>query len=324
MRRFFEASLWQDKNIEAWLISPLSLLYAFGWWCYTMVYRLGIEKGSASAQTNCSDRQLAAGGSGKTPFTVWVVEQLQAMGFQVVVGASGYGSPRSESATLAPDGELDPKVWGDEPALLRLRSPKTPLIVGRDRVRAAEICAEKFPGSVLVMDDGFQHLRLKPDISIIIEPRGENDFCFPAGPYREPRALGYPRADRVLRHFEDLNLLGPTVVDAERGESIEKGKVDLITAIGDPNRLIMMLQGAGYDVAESKILTDHDPLDAPNLLAKLGRERYLVVTSKDFVKLRSHPEASGRKIAVADYQLRPKDETEFIDWLVKKCNESKT
>ncbi|MCB0825280.1 MAG: tetraacyldisaccharide 4'-kinase [Armatimonadetes bacterium] len=323
MRRFFEA-VWQEKNIEAWLFSPLSLLYAFGWWCYTLVYRLGLKKAAHLHQPIVVIGNLVAGGSGKTPFTVWVVEQLQEKGLQVVVGASGYGSPKSESATLAPDGELDPKVWGDEPALLRLRLPETPLIVGRDRVRAAEICAEKFPDSVLVMDDGFQHLRLKTDISIIIEPRGGNDFCFPAGPYREPKSLGYPRADRVLRHFDDLNLFGPSVVDADTGESIETGKVDLITAIGDPNRLIMMLQGAGYDVVESKILTDHDPLDAPNLIGNLGRERYLVVTSKDFVKLRNHPEISGRKIAVADYQLRPKDENEFIDWLVKKCNESKT
>lgn len=323
MRRFFEA-VWQEKSIEAWLLSPLSLLYALGWWGYTLTYLLGLKKAAHPHHPIFVIGNLVAGGSGKTPFTVWVVEELQKRGFLVVVGASGYGSPRSESASLAPDGELDPKVWGDEPALIRLCLPQTPLIVGRDRVRTAEICAEKFPESLLLMDDGFQHLRLKTDISIIIEPRGENDFCFPAGPYREPRSLGYSRADRVLRHFNDLNMIGPSLVDSVSGEAVERGKVDLITAIGDPNRLIMMLQGVGYDVVESKILTDHDPLDAPNLIGQLGRERYLVVTSKDFVKLRNHPDAAGRKIAIADYQLRPKDEVEFTDWLVKKCNESKT
>src|SRR5690606_29737026 len=148
---------------------------------------------------------LVAGGSGKTPLTLAVADLLLNSGRELVVSTSGYGSPRQHEASFAPSCQLDVEEWGDEATMMRWLKPELPLVVGRDRVRAAEIVASISPGAIMLMDDGFQHLPLKKDVTVVVDVKSANQFCFPAGPYREPRRIGLNRADRVLRSGVDFS-----------------------------------------------------------------------------------------------------------------------
>ncbi|MEQ1824102.1 MAG: tetraacyldisaccharide 4'-kinase [Fimbriimonadaceae bacterium] len=205
--------IWEGNSFKAIgirvILSPASWLYALGWSCYRLAYDFGLKKSAKPHKNIICVGNLVAGGSGKTPITIYIARLLAEMGDQVVISASGYGGPHSEAAELAPKGELDPKIWGDEPALLRDELPEVPLIVGRRRVLAAEICAQNFPDAVLLMDDGFQHLPLAKDISILVEPDLRNKQCLPAGPYREPQS-SLKRADLVLSPKSGFKVLhGP-------------------------------------------------------------------------------------------------------------------
>src|SRR5579885_1414322 len=178
-------------------LTPLSWLYAAGWQGYLTIYRFGWKKAKAPHHPVVCIGNLKAGGTGKSPVTRYVADVLSSLQRQVVISCSGYGAPRSEAATLTPKGPLDAREWGDEAAMLRAFLPDTPLIVGRDRVEAAKICNKTHPDAVLLLDDGFQHLPLAKDLTILLDPPAENGHCLPAGPYREPRR-NRSRADLVL------------------------------------------------------------------------------------------------------------------------------
>jgi len=106
------------------LLAPLSLLYWLVWEGYLLIYRLGLKKPSEPHRPVLCIGNLVAGGSGKSPVTLYVAELLTAAGRKVVLGCSGYGAPHSEGATWAPDGPLDAREWGDEPAMFRALAPK--------------------------------------------------------------------------------------------------------------------------------------------------------------------------------------------------------
>lgn len=263
---------------------------------------------------------LSVGGSGKSPTVVYLAELLADMGWPVVIGCSGYGSPRSEGATLAPPGALRASEWGDEPAMFRDRLPDVPLVVGRQRVRAAELVEADYPGAVLLMDDGFQHLPLEKDLAILIQPVQEtNRFCLPAGPYREPRS-NLSRADAVLWTGEGSGfrlVRGDLKLDGH-----VSGPVTTICALGQPEQFLGAL-GQCAEVIQPLILPDHDPLTSGTLFVRLPPNLPIVVTTKDWVKLRERPDLDGRTIIVARQEVRVEPEGEFREWLEAKLDESK-
>ena len=320
MRAFFE-SLWSGRPDIALLFTPFSLLYSLGWRTYAWLYSSGLKMASRPHSPVVVVGNLTAGGSGKTPFTLWLAAELTKRGRNVVLGMSGYGSPHADGATETPVGQLSALAWGDEPAMARWLMPDLAIIVGRDRVKAAELAHVAFPGHVLLMDDGFQHLRLATDIRLVIDPDEPNGFCFPAGPYREPKRVGHRRATKVLRYGQDLlrlptTFFGPTGTPAALPE-----RANMLCAIANPWRFHEALHEAGMELLKGDTRADHDSLQAGSLLSQFEPEVPLVVTAKDFVKLRERGDIEGRKVVVGDYRVVPVDESGFLDWLEGKIDE---
>ncbi len=308
--------VWQKRTLVSYLLLPLSALYWLGWTSYALVYRLGLKKSYRASIPVVTVGNLRVGGSGKTPATIHLVKVLRALGFSPAISLSGYGFPASESATLAPAGELPVEHWGDEAILFREALPDIPLIVGRDRVAAAKI-AESSGVSVLLMDDGFQHLRLAQSIALILDDQpGDNRFCLPAGPYREPRGLGYQRAAAVIPlDFQ---------VEREFGwqqDGVVPGKVSVVTAIAKPEALISRLRQEGFTIENVIAKEDHNPLDAEELLAEFPTDIPIVTTMKDWVKLRRRQDIGRWTTWVTDYHITIQPEDAFAEWLRKKLNE---
>lgn len=308
--------IWQKRTLASYLLLPLSALYWLGWTSYSLIYSLGLKKSYRAKIPVVTVGNLRVGGSGKTPATIHIVELLGALGFTPAISLSGYGFPASESATLAPPGELPVEHWGDEAMLFRQALPEVPLIVGRDRVAAAKL-AESAGVAVLVMDDGFQHLRLNQRIAIVLdEPSGDNRLCLPAGPYREPRGLGYGRAAAIIpQDFQIKRDFGWLQGDAR------PGKVSIVTAIAKPEALIARLIKEGFVIEIAISKEDHNPLDAKDLLDALPTEIPIVTTMKDWVKLRRRQDIDRWTFWVTDYHISIQPEGEFAAWLKKKLNE---
>ncbi|MGV3613705.1 MAG: tetraacyldisaccharide 4'-kinase [Fimbriimonas sp.] len=314
-------------NSEAWsarlargALLPLSGLYALGWEAYLATYRVGFKKARAPHSPVVCVGNLVSGGSGKSPVTLHVAEILRQMGRKVVVSASGYGSPRAEAATLAPEGPLSAREWGDEPAMIRWLLPDVPLVVGRRRVLAAQLVHEHHPNAVMLMDDGFQHLPLRKDLSLVLDdPNPPNRWCLPAGPYREGR-WNRRRADLVLPdrfriETEPVRFLRPDGAEVPRPPNPAA-----LCALGQPERFF-----AAVGAPEPRIaLPDHDPMDAGTLLERLPPDRPTVVTAKDWVKLRERADIGGREILIARHAVRIEPAADFRAWLASRLNERQT
>ncbi|MBI5706098.1 MAG: tetraacyldisaccharide 4'-kinase [Armatimonadetes bacterium] len=318
--------VWYGKNLKArltrLLLLPFSWLYGMGWLAYQGVYRIGLKRPKEPHSPVVCVGNLKVGGSGKSPLVIHLAKLLREMGHDVVIGASGYGSPRSEGASVTPEGELDPKEWGDEPAMLRWVLPGVPFVVGRNRVRAAWLCHQHYPNAILLMDDGFQHLPLKKHLSIVIDRPGPNRHCLPAGPYREPAWL-VSRADLVLPgRFSLMGEITGFAHPYKPGATLERGsKVALLCALGEPTHFRASVEESGMTVVQALFLPDHDPLLAGNLLAPFEAKLPIVTTAKDWVKLKSRPDIGERDLWIATYDLHVEPSDPFRSWLEARLRE---
>jgi tetraacyldisaccharide 4'-kinase len=318
-----EQDIWTGTSRSATILrtvlTPLSWLYSIGWQSYLAMYKAGLKKAIAPHHPVVCVGNLQVGGSGKTPVTRRIAEILAEEGIKVVIGCSGYGSPRAEAASVAPDGPLDPSDWGDEPALFRWLLPDVPLIVGRRRVLAAELAAKHYPNHVLLMDDGFQHLPLQKDLTILLDPaQPVNERCLPAGPYREPRS-NRSRADLVLPgRFQVVEL--PMRLATPNGDLQTPERYSVLCAIGQPDRFIDSLGRQYPNAINDRVIvraSDHDPLNAGNLFDALPKGVPVVVTAKDWVKIRQRPDWESREFLIASHDIRIEPEVEFKSWLIE-------
>jgi tetraacyldisaccharide 4'-kinase len=316
------SEVWYGQSLGARLaraaLTPVSWLYAGGWLAYRSAYDLGLKRPTEPHRAVICVGNLLVGGSGKTPVTLHIAEVLRDMGRQIVISASGYGGPRTEAASLAPDGPLKASEWGDEPAMIRWLLPDVPLIVGRRRVLAAEICAKEHPRAVMLMDDGFQHLPLRKHVSILLDPLApRNSMCLPAGPYREPRS-GRSRADLILPDRFRVDS-GPTGLIRHDGAAVPMDEAPdrsiLLLAVGDPERIERSLRESGLHPVTVRLLPDHDPMTAGNLFQFLPTDLPVITTAKDWVKLRERPDVGEREWLIAEYEARIEPAAEFRAWL---------
>src|SRR5712692_4259110 len=205
--------LWQrDLPPHLWplwaALAPASALYSVAlairerWW-RRMARHAGV--------TTISVGNLTVGGNGKTPFTLFLASRLRAQGLNVGIVSRGWGR-RGSGAQLVSDGTLlGPDEAGDEPIMMA-KSFAGPIAVARRRIDAIKLLAEHFPLDVVILDDGFQHVRLKRDLDLVLvnAARGfGNGWLLPAGPMREPLA--------ALRRADAMIVMGP---DEHRDDSL--------------------------------------------------------------------------------------------------------
>ena len=313
------SEVWEGKEpiyvASRLALRPASWLYALGWQTYLAIYQLGFKQPREPHIPVLCVGNLAVGGSGKSPVVRHLVNVLREIGWEVVVSCSAYGSPSEEAARFAEDGQLDPYQWGDEPALMREWIPDLPLIVGRRRVLAAELCQERYPRAVMLMDDGFQHLPLQKHVTLILDRSARaNRACLPAGPYREP----YGNRKRA-----DLTLPDQFRVEySALSFGLDKpGTANLLCALGTPQGFVDAVRQSGVEVKVQRLLRDHDTLQAGNLFEGLSPDTPLIVTEKDWVKLRTRKDLGARRIVVAKREARIEPVAEFREWITNRLNE---
>ncbi len=239
---------------------------------------------------------IAVGGTGKTPFVIWLVERLREWGWRPGVISRGYGgsAPQYPFAVCA---DSDPSHCGDEPLLIARRC-ECPVVVAPDRVAAARALLAQSAVDVIVADDGLQHYRLGRDLEICLVDGARglgNAALLPAGPLREPPqrlrevdlvvANGPGWDDAALRplrmqlHSEQAhNLLSGAAqpLAAFRGR-----RVHAVAGIGRPARFFEMLRAAGIDAIEHPFADHHAYVPAE---LAFGDALPVLMTEKDAVK----------------------------------------
>ena len=135
---------------------------------------------------------LTVGGTGKTPLVIHIVKWLLAEGKRVAVLSRGYRRTSREPMVMVSDGArilASLQEAGDEPYLIAQRCPEAVVAVGTDRYQLGRWVLDRFPLDCVVLDDGFQHLRLHRDVDLLLVDAMDTyglDQVLPAGRLREP------------------------------------------------------------------------------------------------------------------------------------------
>jgi subfamily B ATP-binding cassette protein MsbA len=240
---------------------------------------------------------VTVGGTGKTPFVIWLARLLSAQGLRVGIVSRGYGA-RARQFPLHVDAGSDPRLAGDEPPLLAARTG-CPVIVDPDRVVAVQALLTGNACDIVLSDDGLQHYRLgrSLEIALVDGARGlGNGQCLPAGPLREPPerlqlvdlviCTGQPaglREDEIVMQLRPSRLVH-VVTGASRPLTDLQGRVvHAFAGIGNPGRFFETLTTVGA-VAIEHPLPDHYRYAGAEL-ASAG-DAWVVMTEKDAVKCR--------------------------------------
>lgn len=240
---------------------------------------------------------ITAGGAGKTPLTIELVERLRAAGWNPGVASRGYGRNNARKPIWVERG-MDPVEGGDEPVLI-VRRTGVRLRVDRNRAAAARALAAA-GCDIVVCDDGLQHYRLARDVEIeVVDGRRRygNGQLLPAGPLREPPERGATCDFRVVNGggpgqpgagFGEwpMRLLADQALPLSGGRprplvSFAGLRVHAVAGIGDPERFFSMLRGLGIAVVPHAF-ADHHRYSAEDF--EFGSRLPVLMTEKDAVK----------------------------------------
>jgi tetraacyldisaccharide 4'-kinase len=207
-----------------------------------------------------------AGGTGKTPCAILTARILLELGYRVAVLSRGYKRESRALLIVNPGDRISWRDAGDEPAQIHANLPQTWMAIGPDRHSGAQRLHSVLPDkSVFLLDDGFQHRRLKRDMDIVCLPADPfSDRLLPAGFLREPI--------ESIRRAQVILLVGNT----EESGILEKSKARIAEMVGD-DIAIMVVQakpGAWIDLATGQS-HDSPPFERPTALCGIARpERF--------------------------------------------------
>ena len=277
------------------VFAPLGWLYGVGARLRRASFRLGLRHTEHLAVPVIVVGNIAVGGTGKTPLTIWLANFLKAQGYRPAIICSGYrGGANSWPQQVRPDS--DPSMVGDEPVLLARRT-HCPVAAGPNRVAAACALAQFETCDVIISDDGLQHYALSREIEIAVVDgtrRHGTGWCMPAGPLREPRgrlrSVDFVVINGVARDGERamevrVGALTRVADDSDQlaANALRDAPVHAVAGVGNPDRFFELLRNLSYTVIPHRF-PDHHAFQLRDIA--FGDERPVIMTEKDAVKCR--------------------------------------
>ncbi|MFM7151798.1 MAG: tetraacyldisaccharide 4'-kinase [Gemmataceae bacterium] len=302
----------QDRGVGSFLARGAlwvgSWAYGMGVFLRNKAFQSGWLKSFPAAVPVVSVGNLTVGGTGKTPMVEFVARFYRSRDFIAAILSRGYGAPEGSN---------------DEALVLEENLPDVPHLQGPDRVLLAQTAVEELESEILVLDDGFQHRRLRRDLDLVLidatDPWG-GGYLLPRGLLREPvsslkRAHGVvlTRCDQVSPEVvagirkriasiaadlpiaeaahQPLHLANASgareALDVLRGR-----KVSAFCGLGNPQAFRRTLDDLGCDVLRFHVYPDHHPYhrsdveDLQEHARTLPDDALVLTTHKDLVKLR--------------------------------------
>jgi len=288
------------------LLRAVAMVYGLVMRLRNLLFHIGILRSRGVSVPVISVGNITTGGTGKTPLVIWLCHYLQNKGVHCSILTRGY--------------KTQPDQITDEPALLARACPGTDVIVNPNRVAGAKKAIDSHQAQALVLDDGFQHRKLKRDLDIVAVdatcPFGY-ERVLPAGFLREPKS-GLSRADAVIiTRFDqagpeqiqqlerEIQTMAPGIPVAKAvhqhtgavtyqnkvldWDALRSKRVFAFCGIGNPNAFFRCLEQNGLSLAETRTFNDHHQYTQDEMIqifeqANACGADTILCTQKDWVK----------------------------------------
>ncbi len=344
-------------RLAAPLLAPLSLCYGFILILRRLFYRIGLFRSKSHPIPIISVGNITVGGVGKTPLTLFLAQRLSRMGFKPAILLRGYGRKSKNPMVLHRKNFKKPNVqqYGDEPALLAFLSD-FPIGICSNRSQGVEKLRNETDCNIIILDDGFQHIRLKRNLDLVVLDGGNpygNGYCLPYGPLREPiSALN--KADALIingninpDHYSSiqrfdkkiyeggLEWIGlfpldswmkqvggiPSSIERHRGQP-----VIIASGIGSPQRLKNQALSHGLVVKDFISYPDHYWFNKSDLrfLEIKARQHPVLITEKDAIRFFAHQDISRKLVDntfVIHAAWKMNQSSRFEHWLDSKIKQ---
>jgi tetraacyldisaccharide 4'-kinase len=276
-----------------YLLRPFAFLYGLLVMVRCVLYRIGIFKTYHFSVPIIVVGNITVGGTGKTPFVIWLAHFLRSHGYQPGIVSRGVGGRKHKTAYWV-SSHASVKEVGDE-AWLLAKNTHCPVVIGVNRPLAVQALLQQTRCNVVISDDGLQHYALARDIEIVMVDsvrRFGNTYLLPAGPLREPISR--------LRSVDFIIVNGETTEDVYSMSLIpghlisvccpeltrplnlfSRVTVHAVAAIGHPERFFQALRTAGVEIIPH-IFSDHHLYCANDF--NFQDTLPIIMTEKDAVK----------------------------------------
>ncbi|MEL2239942.1 tetraacyldisaccharide 4'-kinase [Leclercia adecarboxylata] len=291
------ARIWSGESPLWLLLLPLSWLYGLVSGLIRLSYKVGLKRAWRAPVPVVVVGNLTAGGNGKTPVVIWLVEQLTQRGIRVGVVSRGYGG-KAERYPLLLTAQTTTAQAGDEPVLIFQRTG-APVAVSPVRSEAVQALLAHENIQIVITDDGLQHYALARDKEIVVIDgvrRFGNGWWLPAGPMRE-RASRLQTVDAVIVNGGTTQAgeipmqlrpgLAVNLQTGERRDVTELNNLVAMAGIGHPPRFFSTLEACGATLQSTVPLADHQALSLEQVAAFTAPGQTLIMTEKDAVKCRA-------------------------------------
>ncbi len=319
-----------EKNkisfLKIFFLTPLSWVWQTIYSTRRIFYDYGILKQRSFQVPIISVGNLTFGGTGKTPFTLWLAEYLQTKNKRVMILMRGYKGKLENSSGLIYSGKKinpDAREYGDEALLFARRLEKASVVVGKKRSENLSYYFPKVSPDVVLLEDGHQHIKIKRKLNIVLF-----DALMPLSRYKVA-PLGYMREGFSALKDADLIVIGRAdIAEPQKVQSLKKmimpyltkevpfaevgfrpngfynssydmvytldqirnRKIICMAGVANPHSFFKLLEGLGADILVTESFPDHHffKLDEINALLSYAKseDALLVTTEKDIVRIK--------------------------------------
>jgi tetraacyldisaccharide 4'-kinase len=327
--------VWEGRGIGHYALRlsllPLSFLYGLGVRIRNLFYSAGWLGAESLPRAVVCVGNLTVGGTGKTPTAIWLAAELKKLGYRVAVLSRGYKRAGKQFVVLQPAPDPSPPAGdhpeytaaGDEPVMMaRLFGLRVG--VGENRFEVGNKMLREEDADVFILDDGFQHRRLKRDIDLLLLGADWSGRLLPAGPFREPRR-SLRRANLYLvtgarDKWENLlarrpkeavffGALKPRVLltmGSGRWKEypltmLDRSKILAVSAVADPAPFYRMIHDWDGEIVDTIEFPDHhnySTRDWQRINRAAQNVDFILTTEKDIIKLVRFPFAKEKLMAL--------------------------
>ena len=313
------------------LLSPLYFLYKAGGQIKSTLYRRHILRSRQARLPTISIGNISFGGSNKTPLSMHLLAFLKKQGYKPSLVSRGYKGKWERRGETLSDGKNIFGSWrdsGDEPYMVAQNFPEIGVFIGKNRLFSCQK-AKSFGFDVAVLDDGFQHQKLKRDIDIVLfDPREKTAL-------REP-LCSLSRAHFILveesqfsRSKKDIKEMAPSAKlfsysvfskglfkiknnNSKSLSQVESKKVLAVSGIARPERFLSLLKEQGITHCYSLEFSDHFDYPGPSVkkivdIYNRHAADMIITTEKDAVKLQDIKDFNGIPVYYLKIDLKIED-----------------